>query len=166
MADGGASSFILLATALLVSGGVSAVLISQWGEMATSFDQQRRGDEADTNTEMAFAGDLSNVEYDDALPTDETITFYLQNTGEYELDEASLFIQLNGEVIPDSETSTTVLPSGATWASGQLLEVEISGAWGFADDTEISLTVLAISIDVGGYSGETIVTEEVRLNAV
>ena len=103
---------------------------------------------------------------DDALPTDETITFYLQNTGEYELDEASLFIQLNGEVIPDSETSSTVLPSGATWASGQLLEVEISGAWGFADDTEISLTVLAISIDVGGYSGQTIITEEVRLNAV
>ena len=47
MADGGASSFIFLATALLVSGGVSAVLISQWGEMATTLDQQRREDEAD-----------------------------------------------------------------------------------------------------------------------
>ena len=96
MADGGASSFILLATALLVSGSVSAVLISQWGEMATSFDQQRRGDEADFNTEMKFAGDLSNIEYDTSNPADEKITFYLQNTGQYELDEFSLFIKLNG----------------------------------------------------------------------
>jgi hypothetical protein len=44
--------------------------------------------------------------------------------------------------------------------------VEITGAWGFADDTEISLTILAISESVGGYTGETIVTEEVRLNVV
>ena len=166
MADGGASSFILLATALLVSGSVSAVLISQWGEMATTFDQQRRADDADLNTGMDFSGDLSNVEYDDTLPTDETIKFYLQNTGQYELDEDSLFIQLNGEIIADAETSTTILPSGTAWASGLLLEVEISGAWGFADDTEISLTILAISEDIGGYSGETIVSEEVRLNAI
>jgi archaellum component FlaG (FlaF/FlaG flagellin family) len=166
MADGGASSFIFLVTALLVSGGVSAVLISQWGEMATTFDQQRRAEDADLNTEMDFAGDLSNVAYDDTLPTDEIITFYLQNTGEYELDEASLFIQLNGEIIPDTETTSTVLPSGTNWASGQLLEVEITGAWGFADNTEISLTVLVILIDIGGYFGETIVTEEVRLNVV
>ena len=166
MADGGASSFIFLATALLVSGGVSAVLISQWGEMATTFDQQRREDDADLKTAMEFAGDLSNVEYDDALPTDETITFYLQNTGQYELDEDSLFIQLDGEVIADAETTTTILPAGTEWASGQLLEVEISGAWGFADDAEISLTILVISENIGGYTGETVVTQEVRLNAV
>lgn len=166
MADGGASSFIFLATALLVSGGVSAVLISQWGEMATTLDQQRREDEADLKTEMGFAGDLSNVEYDNALPTDETITFFLQNTGQYEIDEDSLFIQLDGQVIADSDTTTAILPTSAEWASGQLLEVEITGAWGFADDTEISLTILAISESVGGYTGETIVTEEVRLNVV
>ena len=34
MADGGASSFIFLTTALLVSGLVSVVLINQWGGMA------------------------------------------------------------------------------------------------------------------------------------
>ena len=93
--------------------------------MATSFDQQRRGDEADFNTEMKFAGDLSNIEYDTSNPADEKITFYLQNTGQYELDESSLFIQLNGEIIADVDTSTTILPSGVIWASGQLLEVEV-----------------------------------------
>ena len=166
MADGGASSFILLATALLVSGSVSAVLISQWGEMATSFDQQRRGDEADFNTEMKFAGDLSNIEYDTSNPADEKITFYLQNTGQYELDESSLFIQLNGEIIADVDTSTTVLPSGVIWASGQLLEVEVSGTWALVDDTEISFSIFAESISVGGYSGQTVINQEVRVNEV
>ena len=57
MADGGASSFILLTTALLITGSVSAVLVSQWGEMASLIDQERLEDEADYNTDFAFAGD-------------------------------------------------------------------------------------------------------------
>tara|TARA_B110000444_G_scaffold261514_1_gene314475 strand:- start:2391 stop:2891 length:501 start_codon:yes stop_codon:yes gene_type:complete len=164
MADGGASSFIFLATALLVSGTVSAVLISQWGEMVTAMDRQQRGDEADLNTEMDFSGDLSNVEYDTSDPADEKITLYLQNTGLYEIDESSLFIQLNGEVILDADTSTTVLPTGVIWGTGQLLEVEVSGTWAFADDTEVSFSIFAESISVGGYTGQTIVIQEVRLN--
>jgi archaellum component FlaG (FlaF/FlaG flagellin family) len=164
MADGGASSFIFLATALLVSGTVSAVLISQWGEMVTAMDRQQRGDEADLNTEMDFSGDLSNVEYDTSDPADEKITLYLQNTGLYEIDESSLFIQLNGEIILDADTSTTVLPTGVIWGAGQLLEVEVSGIWAFADDTEVSFSIFAESISVGGYTGQTIVIQEVRLN--
>lgn len=164
MADGGASSFIFLATALLVSGTVSAVLISQWGEMVTTMNQQRRGDEADLGTEMGFAGDLSNVDYDTSDPADEKITLYLQNTGLYELDESSLFIQLNGEVIADVDTSVTVLPTGLIWASGQLLQVELSGTWAFADDTDISFSIFAESISVGGFTGQTFVNQEVRLN--
>ena len=42
MADGGASTFIFLATALLVSGAVSAVLISQYGDITSAMEQERR----------------------------------------------------------------------------------------------------------------------------
>ena len=48
MADGGASSFIFLATALLVSGAVSAVLISQYGDITTAMEIERRESEADS----------------------------------------------------------------------------------------------------------------------
>ena len=111
MADGGASTFIFLATALLVSGAVSAVLISQYGDITTAMEQERREDEADAKTSFDFAGDLSNVAYDNdpANPT-ETITFYLINSGEYLLDEASLFVQLDGVVVPGGDITTTVLP--------------------------------------------------------
>ena len=167
MADGGASSFILLTTALLVAGSVSAVLVSQWGEMASAIDQQRLEDEPDYKTDFSFAGDKSNVEYDISNPTDETITFYLQNIGDYELDENSLFIQLNGEIILDADVGSRVVPGlGAQWASGLILEVELSGDWNFADDEDIALTIFASSILVAGYSGEVVVSEEVRLNEV
>ena len=74
MADGGASSFIFLATALLISGTVSAVLISQYGDLASNMEQQRKGDEANAKTSFEFAGDISNIEYNTS-GIDETITF-------------------------------------------------------------------------------------------
>ena len=166
MADGGASTFIFLATALLVSGAVSAVLISQYGDITTAMEQERREDEADAKTSFDFAGDLSNVAYDNdpANPT-ETITFYLINSGEYVLDEASLFVQLDGLVVPSGDITTTVLPSG-DWASSELLEVELSGAFGYQDNDDVKLTILVQSVSVSGYQGEATESTEVRLNAV
>ena len=112
MADGGASTFIFLATALLVSGAVSAVLISQYGDITSAMEQERRENEADSKTSFDYAGDLSNVAYDnDPVNPTESITFYLQNSGEYVLDETSIFVQVDGVVIANSDVSTTVLPS-------------------------------------------------------
>ena len=166
MADGGASTFIFLATALLVSGAVSAVLISQYGDITTAMEQERREDEADAKTSFDYAGDLSNVAYDNdpANPT-ETITFYLINSGEYVLDEASLFVQLDGVVVPSGDITTTVLPSG-DWASSELLEVMLSGAFGYQDNDDVKLTILVQSVSVSGYQGEATESTEVRLNAV
>ncbi|MCH2649733.1 MAG: hypothetical protein MKZ57_07970 [Candidatus Poseidoniaceae archaeon] len=165
MADGGASTFIFLATALLVSGAVSAVLISQYGDITSAMEVERRENEADAKTSFEFAGDLANVAYDnDPINPTETITFYLQNTGEYVLDEDSLFVQLNGSVIADANVVTTVLPTGGAWSNTNLLEVVISGAWGFADNTDIYLTVLVQSVSVGGYQGEDVESTVVRLN--
>lgn len=165
MADGGASSFILLTTALLITGSVSAVLVSQWGEMASLIDQERLEDEADYNTDFAFAGDLSNVEYDISNPNDETITFFLQNVGEYELDEQTLFIQLNGQTILDVDIGSRIVPGlGTQWNTGLILEVELSGDWNFADNEDIALTIFVSSVSVVGYVGNTVTSEEVRLN--
>ena len=166
MADGGASTFIFLATALLVSGAVSAVLISQYGDITTAMEQERREDEADAKTSFDYAGDLSNVAYDNnpANPT-ETITFYLINSGEYLLDEASLFVQLDGFVVASGDIIATVLPGG-DWASSELLEVELSGAFGYQDNDDVKLTVLVQSVSVSGYQGEATESTEVRLNAV
>ena len=165
MADGGASSFILLTTALLITGSVSAVLVSQWGEMASLIDQERLEDEADYNTDFVFAGDLSNVEYDISNPNDETITFFLQNIGEYELDEQTLFIQLNGQTILDVDIGSRIVPGlGTQWNTGLILEVELSGDWNFADNEDIALTIFVSSVSVVGYIGNTVTSEEVRLN--
>ena len=165
MADGGASTFIFLATALLISGAVSAVLISQYGDITSAMEQERREQEADSKTSFGYAGDLSNVAYDNdpANPT-ETITFYLQNTGQYILDEDTIFVQLDGQAVQDSDVSTTVLPGGGAWTQTNLLEVVLSGAFGYADNTDVKLTILAQSVFVSGYQGEATASTEVRLN--
>ncbi len=165
MADGGASSFILLVTALLVSGAISAVLINQYGDITSAMEKDRRETEADSKTSFDFAGDLSNIAYDTTNPI-ETITFYLQNTGEYVLDEDSLFIQVNGASIADVDVATSVLPAGGTWGGSNLLEVEISGAWTLPDNTDVKLTVFLQSVIVSGYEGEHTESTVVRLNEV
>lgn len=163
MADGGASSFIFLATALLISGTVSAVLISQYGDLASNMEQQRKGDEANAKTSFEFAGDISNIAYNTS-GIDETITFYLQNTGEYLLDITSVFVQLDGAAISDTDLTTTVLPNIGDWGTDDLLQVQLQGNWGYADDTDINLTVLVQSVSTFGQTGTDSKSTEARLN--
>ena len=163
MADGGASSFIFLATALLISGTVSAVLISQYGDLASNMEQQRKADEANAKTSFEFAGDISNIAYNTS-GIDETITFYLQNTGEYLLDITTVFVQLDGVAISDTDLTTTVLPNIGDWDTDDLLQVQLQGNWGYADDTDISLTVLVQSVSTFGQTGTDSKSTEGRLN--
>tara|TARA_B100000035_G_C20989778_1_gene549600 strand:- start:181 stop:678 length:498 start_codon:yes stop_codon:yes gene_type:complete len=163
MADGGASSFIFLATALLISGTVSAVLISQYGDLASNMEQQRKGDEANAKTSFEFAGDISNIAYNTS-GIDETITFYLQNTGEYLLDITTVFVQLDGAAISDTDLTTTVLPNIGDWGTDDLLQVQLQGNWGYADDTDINLTVLVQSVSTFGQTGTDSKSTEARLN--
>jgi archaellum component FlaG (FlaF/FlaG flagellin family) len=126
-------------------------------------EQQRKGDEANTKTSFDFAGDVSNVAYDTS-GLDETITFYLQNSGEYLLDINSVFVQLDGVAIPAVDLTTTVLPNPGDWGSEDLLEVQLQGNWGYADDTDISLTVVVRSENTFGQTGSDSKSTEARLN--
>jgi len=128
MADGGASTFILLVTALLVSSSVSVVLINQWGDLSSAIDETRRGQEADIKTSVSFAGDAMEVEYDDSVSPN-LMTFYLQNTGQYVLDESTLVVIVDGASVTSSITAT-IVPTGTDWNGVKLLKVVVdSSSW-------------------------------------
>ena len=163
MADGGASTFILLITALLVSGSVSAVLINQWGDMSSAIEENSRGKEADSKTSVAFAGDAMAVDYDDSVSPN-VMTFYLQNTGQYVLDESTLVVIVDGISVTSSIT-TTILPGGADWTDVRLLEVEVSStSWSYQNDDSVSLSAVVSSEVTAGYRGTSTMNIEVRLN--
>ena len=163
MADGGASTFILLITALLVSGSVSAILINQWGDMSSALEENRKGKEADAQTSVSFAGDAMEVGYDDSVNPN-VMTFYLQNTGQYVLDESTLVVIVDGISVTSSIT-TTILPGGADWTDVRLLEVEVSStSWSYQNDDSVSLSAVVSSEVTSGYRGTDTMNIEVRLN--
>ena len=163
MADGGASTFILLITALLVSGSVSAILINQWGDMSSALEENRKGKEADAKTSVSFAGDAMEVEYDDSVSPN-VMTFYLQNTGQYVLDESTLVVIIDGISVTSSIT-TTILPNGADWTDVRLLEVEVSStSWSYQNDDSVSISAVVSSEVTSGYRGTDTMDIEVRLN--
>ena len=163
MADGGASTFILLITALLVSGSVSAILINQWGDMSSALEENRKGKEADAQTSVSFAGDAMEVGYDDSVSPN-VMTFYLQNTGQYVLDESTLVVVVDGISVTSSIT-TTILPGGADWTDVRLLEVEVSStSWSYQNDDSVSLSAVVSSEVTSGYRGTDTMNIEVRLN--
>jgi hypothetical protein len=43
------------------------------------------------------------------------------------------------------------LPAGGVWGTTELLEVEMTGTWALADNSDIKLTILVFSITVAGY---------------
>ena len=86
MADGGASTFIMLITGLLISSSVSALLITEWSAMARTAQKNQQGITFTGELGLDFAGDPMMVDVDTSGSTP-SITFYLQNTGIHPLDE-------------------------------------------------------------------------------
>jgi archaellum component FlaG (FlaF/FlaG flagellin family) len=164
MADGGASSFIFLTTALLVSGLVSVVLINEWGDMAKASQDQNRAMEVNQATSLGFAGDPMMVAYDDTLNPDE-MTFYLQNTGTTLLDTSTLVVIVDGSTVTSSIATAIVPSAGTDWDSEHLVEVTVSSSsWAYADGTDVSLTVIVSSEVTNGYRGTDTISLEVRLH--
>jgi len=161
MADGGASSFILLVTALLVSGSVSILLINQWGQMAQSSTVNVAALEAERATGVAFAGDPMKVDLD---TTNQEITFFLQNIGENLLDASTLVVIVDGQSVTSSIVDTLV-PAGNDWDDTRLLEVTVnSSTWSYSTGDDVSLTVTVSSEVTSGYRGSTSISLEVRLH--
>ncbi|MAY04446.1 MAG: hypothetical protein CMB25_05915 [Euryarchaeota archaeon] len=163
MADGGASSFIFLTTALLVSGLVSVVLINQWGDMAQITAQETAALEVQEATSVDFAGDPMMVALNTSATPDE-ITFYLQNTGTTLLDTSTLVVLVDGQTVTSSITSTLV-PATGDWDEAHLLEVTVSSnSWTYQSGDDVSITAVVSSEVTNGYRGSDSMSVEVRLH--
>ena len=163
MADGGATSFIFLTTALLVSGLVSVVLINQWGEMAQVTSQETAAIEVQEATSVDFAGDPMMVDLNTTASPNE-ITFFLQNTGTTLLDSSTLVVIVDGQTVTSSINSSLV-PATGDWDEDHLLQVTVnSSSWTYQSGDDISLTVVVSSEVTNGYRGSDSMSVEVRLH--
>ena len=95
MADGGASTMILLVSSLLISGVASVVLFESWGDVADRKLEQTPGKVADSETDVSFSGDRGDVLLDTS-GTNQEITLFFQNTGIRTLDKSSFTIFVDG----------------------------------------------------------------------
>lgn len=162
MADGGASSFIMLVTALLISGSVSAILITQWGDAIRTVQTQDRAATAVDSTDVDFAGDPAMVLWNSA---NDTMVLHFVNTGKIALNSSTYEVMVDGE-LPTS-TTELVLPSGTDWEPGFLLQVfATNAAWSFSTGDDVSIFFIGSSERVGGYNHSATTNVEVRLNVV
>ncbi len=160
MADGGASSFIFLTTALLVSGIVSVVLINQWGGMAQITAQETAALEVQESTSVDFAGDPMMVALN---TTSNEITFFLQNTGRTLLDSSTLVVLIDGQTMAAS-INASLIPATGDWDEDHLLEVTVhESTWTYQSGDDIALTAIVSSEVTNGYRGSDSVSLEVRL---
>ncbi|MGA0330837.1 MAG: hypothetical protein ACO3NJ_00060 [Candidatus Poseidoniaceae archaeon] len=160
MADGGASSFIFLTTALLVSGIVSVVLINQWGGMAQITAQETAALEVQEDTSVDFAGDPMMVALN---TTSNEITFFLQNTGRTLLDSSTLVVLIDGQTMAAS-INASLIPATGDWDEDHLLEVTVhENTWTYQSGDDIALTAIVSSEVTNGYRGSDSVSLEVRL---
>ena len=163
MADGGASSFIFLTTALLVSGLVSVVLINQWGDMAQLTAQETAALEVQEATSVDFAGDPMMVDLDTSASPNE-ITFFLQNTGTTLLDSSTLVVIVDGQTVTASIVASLV-PATGDWDEDHLLQVTVSNnSWSYQSGDDVSITAVVSSEITNGYSGSDSMSVEVRLH--
>lgn len=158
MADGGATSFIMLVTALLVAGSVSTFLIAEWGEVARSMEMERRAQAIDAETDVSLAGDPGHVRYS----LTGQIQFYLMNSGTSVLDDSTLVVLVDG--VQQSANVTTTVMNGGDWSAGELLQVQVvDNTLTYTNNTEVVLTVVVSSEFVSNVRGTDTLDAEVRL---
>jgi archaellum component FlaG (FlaF/FlaG flagellin family) len=151
---------IMLITALLISGGASALLLSEWSDAVRVVQINERASNDKDDVSVALAGDPAMVAYN---TTANTITLYFLNTGSYDLDTSNYEVLIDG-ASPTSSTES-VLPSGTAWNPGDLLEVVLSGTWSYSDGEDISVYFVGVSELVNGYTHSATTNAEVRVNA-
>ena len=162
MADGGASSFIMLVTALLISGSVSAILITQWGDAIRTVQTQDRAATAIDSTDVEFAGDPAMVLWNSA---NDTMVLHFVNTGDIALNSSTYELMVDGEY-PNS-TTELVLPSGTDWEPGFLLQIfATNSSWSFSTGQDVSIFFVGVSERVAGFNHSANTYVEVRMNVV
>ena len=158
MADGGATSFIMLVTALLVAGSVSTFLIAEWGDVARSMEMERRAQAIDAETDVSLAGDPGHVRYS----LTGQIQFYLMNSGTSVLDDSTLVVLVDG--VQQTAKVTTTVMNGGDWSAGELLQVQVvDNTLTYTNNTEVLLTVVVSSEFVSNVRGTDTLDAEVRL---
>ena len=152
---------IMLITALLISGGASALLLSEWSDAVRLVQINERASNDKDDVSVALAGDPAMVAHN---TTANTITLYFLNTGSYDLDTSNYEVLIDGAA-PSSSTET-VLPSGTAWNPGDLLEVVLTDSgWSYSDGEDISVYFVGVSERINGYTHSATANAEVRLNA-
>ena len=163
MADGGASTMILLVTSLLISGAASVVLLESWGQVAEASGTNAKEKVADAETEVSFSGDRGDVLLDTSGANQE-ITLYFQNTGIRVLDKDSFTIFVDG-VSSSLVGSATLYPSNGVWATDYVMEVTVTDAsFSYSDNDLATVTIIAQSTVTDGVKGTDSETAEVRLS--
>jgi archaellum component FlaG (FlaF/FlaG flagellin family) len=166
MADGGASTIIMLVTALLISSAASAVLVQEWSSTTRAIQYQQKGLELSAEIGIDFAGDPMMVSIITTGPSN-VITFYIQNTGSHPMDATSLAVLVDGVSIPNPSITTAFVPiASAQWNPNVLLEVTLTdnALNALNDDDEISIYATARSVVVSGISMSVSLNEEVQLH--
>ena len=163
MADGGASTMIMLVTSLLLSGAASVVLLESWGSVAESSSNNTSSRVADAETDVSFGGDRSDVLLDTSGANQE-ITLYFQNTGIRPLDKSSFTIFVDG-VSSSTTGAATLYPANGVWAPDYILEVTVTDAsFNYADGEIATVTIVAQSTITEGVKGTDSETAEVKLS--
>ncbi|MGY8727769.1 MAG: hypothetical protein ACKVKS_00910 [Candidatus Poseidoniales archaeon] len=165
MADGGASTIIMLVTALLISSAASAVLVQEWSSTTRAIQYQQKGLELSAEIGIDFAGDPMMVSITTGPPN--VIIFYIQNTGSHPMDATSLAVLVDGVSIPNPSITTAFVPiASAQWNPNVLLEVTLTdnALNALNDDDEISIYATARSVVVSGISMSASLNEEVQLH--
>ena len=163
MADGGASTMIMLVTSLLLSGAASVVLLESWGSVAESSSNNTSSRVADAETDVSFGGDRSDILLDTSGANQE-ITLYFQNTGIRPLDKSSFTIFVDG-VSSSTTGAATLYPANGVWAPDYILEVTVTDAsFNYADGDIATVTIIAQSTISEGVKGTDSETAEVKLS--
>ena len=163
MADGGASTMIMLVTSLLLSGAASVVLLESWGSVAESSSNNTSSRVADAETDVSFGGDRSDILLDTSGANQE-ITLYFQNSGIRPLDKSSFTIFVDG-VSSSTTGAATLYPANGVWAPDYILEVTVTDAsFNYADGDIATVTIIAQSTISEGVKGTDSKTAEGRLS--
>ena len=118
------SHLVIFIASIVVAAGVAGTLVTQVDRVSTSITDQSEGIEEQIDADIEIISDTGSPEsiYDD---TEDTLTLYVKNTGDVELDARpdAIDVLIEGSFTPPE---TVELTGGAErWSSGSVVKVTV-----------------------------------------
>ena len=120
-AETSSTHLIFFIVAMIIAGGVVSVIYTNVNTITRSSGEGAARLSEQLRTDITIINDPANIP-----KSGNNYTFYVKNTGKSTLSHSFINVIINGQMVPDSNVTKTVVDGITVWRPSEVLKIEVT----------------------------------------